>query len=785
MLNLFSKFTVPGVDRVEIYQDDEDERRFYMLPGKPSFALGPDGKPMVTLIAFARDLSLMASVASELPSGETEGGLLTMQLELAVSDEDQRKIREYIKGTLLGGGRLLRPVMQDGRVHFRTARTGVEPLLSYPQWLDGSVDMSLVPEAGATFVKATEGSEKPSLTGTNLANFNVLLGQEGVRLLRESLTDGAVPGTLNYSLTFMARFPTIKLKISGNWGDVFRETKTHCTVVETKTRNGQVVKRNQYPAVNSLEEFRSYFASVKVEYDKTTLPPAAGEAAGTDPTAIYETMIKDLANGYLIAKLTTPGWTTSDQLTAKLGTDPLANLKGTEATPVGANQLWLKDWTQEMEGEFSFEIEGRVAQPMATYPNGLFYEIISPEEFGKHIIEADLNTPIFHVLDVPVRVTADFTTDPIAAIQVSVAYEEKDAKTGDVKSAAKTFTYTTGAEVFWFRTTMAKNADGSPKRNYTYSSKINYKAASAPVTTPPVTTTEQSLVIGYDRLSCVRVAVLAGAIPWEEIERVDVDLAYPGSTLPTGQQRVTLLPDGSQGSWFTYTEGNPSREYEYQLSFQLKDGPKIVTPKQKALSDRLVVDAPFSDQLEVTFVPQGTFPPVASIVLSVKYEHGTGPTAYREDDVHVFTNNTETWQWKLRLPDPTAREFQYKVDITYADGTATQGEYQPGSEGTILIGEVTSKTLEVEVVAGALDMAKWKLVVVRLSYTDPQGGVPQTETFQITPLNAAGPFLWKVGLRDPSARSYSYEIQAFGADGTTKQTVPPTSREDTLLVLEF
>jgi len=82
-------------------------------------------------------------------------------------------------------------------------------------------------------------------------------------------------------------------------------------------------------------------------------------------------------------------------------------------------------------------------------------------------------------------------------------------------------------------------------------------------------------------------------------------------------------------------------------------------------------------------------------------------------------------------------------------------------------------------------MAKWKLVIVRLTYVDPQTQAPQGQTFQITPANALSRFVWKIGLRDPAARRYTYEIQAFGADGTTKQTVPATSREDTLLVLEL
>lgn len=98
MLNLFSKFVVPGVDHVEIYQDDEDLTQFWMVPGKPRLVTADDGLPAISLLAFARDLSLMADTATALPPGETEGGVLSMSLELAVSQADQVKIVEYILG---------------------------------------------------------------------------------------------------------------------------------------------------------------------------------------------------------------------------------------------------------------------------------------------------------------------------------------------------------------------------------------------------------------------------------------------------------------------------------------------------------------------------------------------------------------------------------------------------------------------------------------------------------------------------------------------------------------
>lgn len=781
MLNLFSKFTVPGVERVEVYQDDEDSRQFYMLPGKPSFALGPDGRPLISLIAFARDLNLMADVSTKLPSGETEGGLMSMVLECKVTPEERATIAEYIKTQIFGLQiPLLMPLMSAGVITFgRRAVITEEPKLSYPTWVDGTVTFSLMPAAGPTFIKAVEGSEKPSLTGTNLASYNVMLGEEGVRLMRESLKDGVVPGTINYSLSYMARIPNIHIEISGDAHDIYQELKEHVTIEETS--GGRVVRR--YPQVGSLHELQTKIANLHITYDKTNFPamPGQDQAAVDAANKALENLVLDIAQGYLKNNFFTPSF--SNDIAGKIGTDPLQNFKPAGSPVTGGNQLWLKDFTQEMNGQFDFTLDGRIAQAVSTYPNGLFYEIISPAEMTKHIVEADLNTPIFHILEVPVRVTADFENDPIAAIMVTLDYNQTDDLTGQTKTRTDTFTFQTGEEVFYFRTPMAKDATGAPKDTYSYTSRLNYKAATSAVTAPPESTRERSLIIGYDRMSCIRVKVVTGAIPWDVVERVAVAFTYRGTDLPTASQVFTLQADQSEASWFTYTGGNPSREYEYQLTFALKDGQKLAQPTTTSVSDRLVVDAPFGGQLNVTFVPQGTFPPLASIILTARYS--TPASGYKVEDVHVFKDPADIWKWTVRLEDPSARTFEYKVDTTYADGSAHQGEWQPAAEGTVLVGEIASQMLQVEVVGGALDMAKWKLVIVRLTYKDPVTGQAQDETFQITPANFTDPMVWKIALRDPQARTYSYEIQAFGADGATRQSVPPTEKSDDLLVVEL
>jgi len=783
MLNLFSKFVVPDVDHVEIYQDDEDASQFWMLPGKPSLVIAEDGLPAISLMTFARDLSLMATTATALPAGETEGGVLNMSLELSVSQKDQATIVKYIQSEILGGGiPMMMPMMgADGIVAFgrRVASTST-PKLSYPTWVDGTVKFTVLPAAGLTFVKGLEGSDHPSLTSTNIVSYTALLGQEGVRLLRSSANDGVFPGVINYALTYQVRIPNIHIRITGDAKDVYEELKEHVTVQETQ--GGRLVR--SYPQVSSLKELQTRVASLHIEFDKTNFPamPGQDQKAVDDANKALEDLILGIAQGYLKDRFFTPSF--SPDIDKKLGTDPLQNFKPAGAPVTGGNQLWLKDFEQSMTGHIDFSLDGRISQPVPTYPNALLYEVVTPEVMAKRITTADLNTPIFHVLDVPVRITADFAKDPIAAITVTLDYKETDDRTGAVVAHSDTFTYQTGTEVFYFRTTLAKNADGSPKDSYRYSSRLNYKASTQAVSTPPVQSRDRSLIIGYDGLSCVQVDCIVGAIPWDVVDRVDVRFRYPGLNSPTATERISLTAtDTANKRWFTYTGGNTSREYEYQLAYGLKGGHTITLDPARDTTNRLTIDGPFTDRLELSFTAQGVFPPIRQINLSTRYLDPAHD--YSTTETHTFVAAAEAWEWSVPVLNKALREYEYRFDTSYVDGSTKQGEWQKATETNINVGDVTSKMRKIEVVPALLDMTKWKLVLVKLSYTDPGSGQEQEQMLQFTAAsNTTEPAIWTLALHDDDATTYSYEVQGFGLDGS-KKVVGPTSTDVNPLVIEL
>jgi hypothetical protein len=197
-----------------------------------------------------------------------------------------------------------------------------------------------------------------------------------------------------------------------------------------------------------------------------------------------------------------------------------------------------------------------------------------------------------------------------------------------------------------------------------------------------------------------------------------------------------------------------------------------------------VINAPFDDTLSVTFVPQGQFPPTQQIVVSTRYVDAQNN--YTQSDVHAFAGLGATWKWEVRLHDRTHRAYQYKVDTTFADGSSEVGQWTDGVEGTVLVGQVAQKILQVDVIPALLDMTRiWKLVIVKLSYADPDHNVQQDQTFEITGQNAGAPFTWKFPIKDQSKKTYTYEVDAYGYDMTQVKKVGPLPSDSSALVLEL
>ncbi len=783
MLNVFPSFVVPGVENVTIYHDDTNPNQFYVVPDMPAVKTGPDGKPLLRLLVIGRDFYLFKDKTQDLTGTETELGLLTMTTSLEISQADLDKIRAYLASLR----NYYRPAFRGGRVTFEIVPAHPDPSqiqLGFPEWTTpAKVTFSIAGQgAGDTFIKVATGSDAPSLLTDCMATYQATLGQEGVELLRQALTKGYSAASVWYQVSFVARLPAINISITGDASNVYSDIKKYIQVHENYS--GDKSGSWSYPQVSDLNQLKQISASLHIEYDDSDFTQAAG--ADTDIEKQIENFIFTTATNYIqnvfFAAPFSPGVPT-----AELGTDPLAHnpWKDPNAAPAATNQLWLKNFTQDMEGNFGFSATYNKNIVVTKNPSAMLEGVISKDDYQNSIISADLSVPYFQILDVAIAVTADFVNDPIAAIIVHCEYNQTDDITGDVRQHTDEFEFRTGQEQYRFQAFMAKAKDGTPKDQYSYSTRLVYKFSADPVTNPAVTTNARELFLGYNNLSCVRVSAVLGSVPVDTVSRVQVHFEYPDPnlTVQSKSKDIFLSPDHPSDSWFTFTGNNPSPEYTYQCTYFLSNGETIQSNVQKSTSGTCPISAPFQDTLNVTFVPQGQFPPTQQIVISARYIDGDD---YRETAVHSFTSLHDTWNWQVRLRDKSKRAFQYKVDTTFADGSSDTGDWKDGAEGTILAGQLAQKILEVDVVPALIDFSKtWKLVIVKLKYTDDANGVDEQQTFQISSQNSSGQFPWRFPVKDQKNRTYTYEVDAYGLDPSQTKVVGPTSTDNSALVIQL
>ena len=147
---------------------------------------------------------------------------------------------------------------------------------------------------------------------------------------------------------------------------------------------------------------------------------------------------------------------------------------------------------------------------------------------------------------------------------------------------------------------------------------------------------------------------------------------------------------------------------------------------------------------------------------------------------------SESWEWSIDLRDRSKRDFEYRIDVTYADGSSESGDWTPGAEGTILVGDVAREMLEIEVVPDLVDMTKWKLVIVRLEYADAENKLTLDRTLKLTgvPLASRGAALDRA---DQGRHQAHVHLPDPGVRPRRQQARPRTrSRPPTrCVVLEF
>ncbi len=131
---------------------------------------------------------------------------------------------------------------------------------------------------------------------------------------------------------------------------------------------------------------------------------------------------------------------------------------------------------------FNFKKNGTVE--FRRYPNGTLTTQLTEEQRKQLVRHIDISSPEIQILEVQVSINADFKIDNIHSVIVNISYSQKDHKSGVVRENSKSFMYKTGAEVYTFRVTMARNEKGELMDFYNVEAKISYVGTA--ISPPPI-----------------------------------------------------------------------------------------------------------------------------------------------------------------------------------------------------------------------------------------------------------------------------------------------------------
>lgn len=749
MLSYFDSITVPGLERITVFRDDEDSAQFYAMPSTPRLARDDKGQLLLDLMIYARDVD-------KLPEADLEAqrGWLAASVELAISKEEHEKILAHLREVLAS---------ERSRFFWRLFNLNAparEPKVALPpQFVDGSATL-MVPNPGGT--TAPLSTTKPSLISTNLATIAGDLSQDSSELIRQAVMKGGLPLAANYSLTFLARIPAIKVTISGTHSAFIEETINKYQTTETRWHtyswnwwwgyyHWMYTWAETYTKTNtSIESHQRDVKSITLKIDATDF---RNDPASVEAMKSFEAMAIKIFAENVVPAITRDVGKQLDELKKKL--DPT----GEAAKDPNKEPFGIKDLSGSITETIDITLEKSSVIQVTKNPNGALAKDLTEAEIKKAITYLDLSDPYFRELPVRVRANVNFERDPVYGLKVFLEYDETDDRIPRPVKGSKTMLFTSADQVQSFRQILARASDGAIKDTYSYWSEIIYKDTGQTIRVPATGSNQArdtELVISYRSLGFIQVALTLAPMP-ENVAAVDVSIRYPRSTLPGSNQKITLTTGKPTASFFTYTgHGGDPDPYRYAVTYVLTDGQRMDVPEREERAEQLSILNPFEDTVDTTFAASVDFTLVDKVIVDARY---TDPDNDLNVDHHAeLVAGGTTSVWKVNLRNPVKLDYTYTTTVLFKNGSSQQDGPTPGVLGT------TETTGTRGAAAAALDVllvpnldAARPVAIVQVEYTDRDNGINQTQNYRIDNSKTAESF--KVLLTDPERRTYRYRIQ--------------------------
>ena len=631
----------PMINGVSLFPDHVDPNLFYYLPMSPHFTRLKDPSsgqkvPQFQLIKYRGDTG--------------SGGFLNFDVNVGVEPA------------------LLEDVASECK---RMLSLKKKPVLNPVLLLDGTVKMMLFgkesgdkpPEPGDTrpqFVLKINHHAKPSLYGENQAAFSVQLDPEGVTVLEKAMEGEMSPIGIVYSLDYLALRPAYNVQINVNWDRVQKHMEESFSV-NTPFFGSQIDK-----IVDELVEKRL----IEIQVD-TFIPEGDDSASiiGRRDQAVNE--IRDMITDAFFTPSLDPwqekkdGWDKAADFHARMtrmgasgpGSDPLFSYRKLDYKRIDKKSLNVR-------------INERTTVKRSIYPQGHLsglFRLLKNEglDLKRFVLEVDTNHPFFKKRTLKVISRADYATDSIASLNVSVQY-------GNDKKNLVLDSQKSDSQAEWL--SIVEN--GAMKREVTANYKVTFRSVDRldrPITleSKPEVVTGDALELSPRELYSIlpiKAMVLKSTFPWDQIPNVEVQLRYSDPANKIQAAETFFLDQNNKDKTWTLFLLDPTRlQYQYKLVYHVAQGRDIELAWAETDREQIPIPNPFFKQHTVSVsVASAVWNDTDRVFVDVQYEDQDNEIS--ESKPFKFQSGDADQSFLVNLVDPKRTVVTYSVVFFLKDG---------------------------------------------------------------------------------------------------------------------
>jgi len=777
---------------VSVMGDAHDDKQYYYYPNAPHVPVDDNGRPAIRFIALQE--------AQDEVDGDEEdlAGFLFFDTVLSWPENTLKKVKKEIEDSIKEDSgeeveiRLGPLPFRKGGVRLTfldetTRPVRLEPPEPDPNNPDAPLPEPEEPDMEAAWVPFLTTSGVPSLYGENRAVFTAQLNRKATKLLMGAF-DGLIPASVYYELQFVGQMRAYNVRVTADWEQVYH------FVQERFTGNFVFFDFEIDDIMSELEEKKIIVIEAELDTTEEDIDAAKLEAQFDDVRKDLQELVLET----FFEPTTNPNAVTPETQSEADGTiDSMVRARnlahGFASAGYSRKELNMSE-VRSITVDYSLHraVTRRIA-PQA-HIHVIFDDLGVTRDDIVTVVNGEAD--VWSTADFTASVVADFEGAAIDTVVMDVQYVKEVDFVANPEEAAENDTEEQTNKIWSFsfkdadmvhRKSTWFNAEIGPKFFYRY--KVFFKPGVVPGPSSMVETqwrqvTSQDITANTAELFELEQVTIQTVdnFPWDRYPQLFVRIRYndPVSSWMHEDSRLLNAETSAISTKFRQRT-NDGIEPEYSVRYIRNDNEIIDTAWEPVQGPLTVILNPDPRELTVNFVVSPATK-LGMLILNLRYIDEENDVLEETSMFFTEEDALKMKPWKIPWKDTTKRRYFMQQTIIDQDDNVTDTGMIEAEGRTQVLGNTFARSMEVQPKLIGPDLVSQEVtkVILRLKYEDEVNGVLKETLHEFSAPGDAP--TWKVMLKDPGKREYSYELTFLTETGFTKTSGVQTSRERFLML---